>query len=160
MRYWLPLPWLALVAMWLVLNGTLSIGDAIVGALVALGAVLGLAQLQAPSAHVRRPLTLARLAGLVLLDIVRSNVAVAAIVLHPRTRDRVAGFVDLQLDTRHPMALAALACIITATPGTAWARYDSRANVVTIHVLDLVDGEGLVRTIKQRYEVKLKEVFE
>ena len=58
------------------------------------------------------------------------------------------------------MALAALACIITATPGTAWARYDSRANVVTIHVLDLVDGEGLVRTIKQRYEVKLKEVFE
>ena len=45
-------------------------------------------------------------------------------------------------------------------PGTAWARYDSRANVVTIHVLDLVDGPSLVRTMKDRYEAKLKEVFE
>jgi multicomponent K+:H+ antiporter subunit E len=156
----MPLLWLALVAMWLVLNDTLAVGNAIVGALVALAAVLGLARLQPASTRLRRPLTAARLAGVVLLDIVRSNVAVAAIVLRPGTRGRVAGFVDIPLDTRHPAALAALACIITATPGTAWARYDSRANVVTIHVLDLVDGPALARDIKDRYEARLKEMFE
>jgi multicomponent K+:H+ antiporter subunit E len=101
-----------------------------------------------------------KLAGTVLLDIVRSNLAVAAIVLRPGTAGRVAGFVDIPLDTREPAALAALACIITATPGTAWAKYDSEANVVTIHVLDLVDGPAVARTIKARYEAKLREVFE
>jgi len=160
MRQRVPLLWLALVAMWLVLNGAWAVGDAILGALVALGVVLGLARLQPVSTCFRRPLTAMRLAGVVLLDIVRSNLAVATIVLRPGSRGRVTGFVDIPLDTRAPAALAALACIITATPGTAWARYDSHANVVTIHVLDLVDGEALVRTIKGRYEVMLKEVFE
>ena len=160
MRYRFPVLWIALLAMWLVLNGTLVVGDAILGAVVALGAVLGLTRLQPVSTRYRRPLSVVYLAAVVLLDIVRSNLAVAAIVLRPGTRGRVAGFVDIPLDTRHPVALAALACIITATPGTAWAKYDSLANVVTIHVLDLVDGQALVRTIKDRYEAKLKEVFE
>jgi len=160
MRYRVPLLWLALLAMWLVLNRTLVVGDAILGAVVALGAVFGLARLQPVSTRYRRPLTVVKLAAVVLVDIVRSNLAVAAVVLRPGTRGRITGFVDIPLDTRHPMALAALACIITATPGTAWAKYDSLANVVTIHVLDLVDGPALVRTIKDRYEAKLKEVFE
>lgn len=160
MRYRFPLLWLALVAMWLVLNGAWTVGDAMLGALVALGAALGLARLQPPPSRWRRPLTALRLAAVVLLDIVRSNLAVAAIVLRPGSRGRVAGFVDIALDTRAPAALAALACIITATPGTAWARYDSRTNIVTIHVLHLVDGPALARTIKDRYEAKLREVFE
>ncbi|HEX6005410.1 MAG TPA: Na+/H+ antiporter subunit E [Burkholderiales bacterium] len=160
MRYRFPLLWLALVAMWLVLNRTLAAGDVMLGALVALAAVLGLARLKPVSTRYRRPLTVFKLAAVVLLDIVRSNLAVAAIVVRPGTRGRVAGFVDIPLDTRHPMALAALACIITATPGTTWAKYDSLANVVTIHVLDLVDGPAWVRTIKNRYVAKLKEVFE
>lgn len=155
-----PLLWLALVAMWLVLNDTLAVGDAILGALAALVAVLGLARLQPASTRLRRPLVAARLAGVVLLDIVRSNLAVATIVLRRGTHDRIAGFVDIPLDTRDPVTLAALACIITATPGTAWAGYDSRTGVVTIHVLDLVDHAAWVRTIKERYEARLMEVFE
>jgi multicomponent K+:H+ antiporter subunit E len=160
MRHRFPLLWLALVAMWLVLNDTLAVGAAILGALVALAAVRGLARLQPAPVRLHRPRVAAALAGVVLLDIVRSNLAVAAIVLRPGTRGRVAGFVDISLDTRHPVALAALACIITATPGTAWAGYDSSANIVTIHVLDLVDGAALAGTIKERYEARLKEIFE
>jgi multicomponent K+:H+ antiporter subunit E len=156
----LPLMWVALVVLWLVLNDTSRPADVVVGALVALGGVLALARLQPDRTRVRRPLVAVKLAGTVLLDIVRSNLAVAAIVLRPGTAGRVAGFVDIPLDTREPAALAALACIITATPGTAWAKYDSEANVVTIHVLDLVDGPAVARTIKARYEAKLREVFE
>lgn len=160
MRYRFPLLWLALVMMWLVLNGTWAVGDAILGVLVALGALFGLARLQPASKRWRGPITAVRLSAVVMLDVVLSNLAVAAIVLRPGSRGRIAGFVDIPLDTRDPAALAALACIITATPGTAWAGYDSRANVVTIHVLDLVDGPALARTIKNRYEAKLREVFE
>jgi multicomponent K+:H+ antiporter subunit E len=160
MRHRFPLLWLALVAMWLVLNDAVGVGDVILAALVASAAVNGLSRLQPAPVRLRRPRVAAALVGVVLLDVVRSNLDVAAIVLRPGTRGRVAGFVDIPLDTRHPVALAALACIITATPGTAWAGYDSSTNVVTIHVLDLVDGGALVRTIKERYEARLKEIVE
>ena len=47
-----------------------------------------------------------------------------------------------------------------ATPGTIWVDYDSRSNTVLLHILDLVDEEQWVRTIKDRYERRLMEVFE
>ena len=53
---------------------------------------------------------------------------------------------------RNPVGLAALACIITSTPGTAWAGYDPSSGVLTMHILDLVDDETWVHTIKDRYE--------
>jgi multicomponent K+:H+ antiporter subunit E len=160
MRLPFPLLWVALVAMWLLLSGTLALADVIVGAIVAFVAVHGLALLQPAFARLRHPGTAVKLAGVVLLDIARSNAAVAAIVLRPGTRGRVAGFVDIPLDVRHPAALAVLACIITATPGTAWAGYDERSSVLTIHVLDLIDRESVVRAIKDRYERPLGEIFE
>jgi len=91
---------------------------------------------------------------------VRSNIAVARIVLSPATRQRVAGFLSMPLELRHPGGLAVMACIITATPGTSWARHDAARNIVTIHVLDLVDEEEWIRTFKQRYERRLQEIFE
>ena len=160
MRFPFPLLWLALGAMWLVLNSTVAPGQVIVGMVVALGAVLGLRRLQVPSRRARRPIAALGLACIVLLDIARSNVAVAAIVLRGRKRGHHAGFVDIPLELRHPSGLAVLACIITATPGTSWAGYDSRSGVLTMHVLDLVDDEDFVRAIQGRYERPLMEVFE
>lgn len=101
-----------------------------------------------------------RLAAMVAADIVRSNVAVARIVLRPADAGRQAGFLPIPLDTRHAGALAVLAMIVTATPGTSWAGYDPAENVLTLHVLDLADGDGLVRAIKDRYEAPLREIFE
>jgi multicomponent K+:H+ antiporter subunit E len=160
MRLPFPLLWLALVAMWLVLNGTVAPGQVILGMVVALGAVLGLRNLQAPSRRARRPVAAIALALVVLLDIARSNVAVAAIVLRGRTRGHRSGFVDIPLELRHPTGLAMLACIITSTPGTSWAGYDSRSGVLTMHVLDIVTDDDSIRSIKDRYERPLREIFE
>jgi multicomponent K+:H+ antiporter subunit E len=160
MKAGLPLLGLSLVAMWLVLNETVSVGQALLGAIVALAAVRGLRLLQPPSPPARQPMVAFRLARVVLLDIARSNLAVAAIVLRPRTGRHRSGFVDIPLELRHPAGLAVLACIITATPGTSWAGYDSRASILTMHILDLVDAEASIRAIKDRYERKLMEIFE
>jgi multicomponent K+:H+ antiporter subunit E len=154
----LPLLWLALVAMWLVLNGTLELAHVILGMLGAFAGVLGLRALQEPVVA-RRPMVALELACLVMLDIVRSNVAVATIVLRPRVRGRRAGFLDIPLELRHPAGLAVLACIITATPGTSWAGYDSSSGRLTMHILDLVAEETWIRTIKERYERRLLEIF-
>jgi multicomponent K+:H+ antiporter subunit E len=101
-----------------------------------------------------------RLAGLVLADIVRSNIAVASIILGPGKRRERSGFVDIPLELRDPYGLATLACIITATPGTLWVSFDSATGVVMIHVLDLIDESEWVRIVKHRYERLLREIFE
>ena len=163
MKRWLPFPLLsaALLAMWLVLNETVAPAQVLLGGLLALAGGRMLALLQPPAGRARfRAAALATLLWLVFVDIVRSNAAVVGVVLRPAGRGRVAGFLAMPLEVRHPGALAVLACIITATPGTSWARYDAARNVLTIHVLDLVDEQAWIRQFKQRYERRLKEIFE
>jgi multicomponent K+:H+ antiporter subunit E len=101
----------------------------------------------------------AMLIWLVFVDIVRSNIAVLRIALRLPAPGRVAGFLAIPLELRDPRGLAALACIVTATPGTSWAHYEAAANVLTLHVLDLVDEEAWVRQFKDRYERRLMEIF-
>jgi multicomponent K+:H+ antiporter subunit E len=163
MKRWLPFPLLsaALLATWLVLNQSLAPAQVLLGGLLALGGGRMLGLLQPPTGRARfRAAALAALLWLVFVDIVRSNLAVFGVVLRPAGRGRVAGFLAMPLEVRHPGALAVLACVITATPGTSWARYDAARNVLTIHVLDLVDEQAWIRQFKQRYERRLKEIFE
>ena len=152
---------LALLALWLILNESLAPGQVLLGIALALAGVAVFSRLQPPTRRVRnRPGAALQLLGLVLADIVRSNLAVARIVLGLGAAQRSAGFLALPLELRHPGGLAVVACIITATPGTSWVRYDSAANVVTIHVLDLVDADDWIRLFRQRYERRLLEIFE
>lgn len=163
MTRWLPYPVFSscLLAMWLLLNATLAPGQMLLGAALAVAGGMVLRRLRAPAARVRRRVaTVAVLLWLMLVDIVRSNIAVARIVFHPAIRGRTSGFLSMPLEVRHPGALAALACIITATPGTSWARYDSARNVLTIHVLDLVDEQAWIARFKDHYESRLMEIFE
>ena len=163
MKRWLPYPVfsLALLAMWLLLNESLALQHALLGAALALAGGRILAVLQPPEGRVRRRAgAIAQLLWLASVDVVRSNLAVARIVLQPGVRGRTAGFLTVPLEVRHPGALAALACIITATPGTSWARYNAADNTLTIHVLDLVNEEAWIHLLKERYERRLKEIFE
>ena len=120
MRRWLPFPLLtaALLALWLLLTGSMAPGTVILGGVLALGAGKALTALDPPKSRFRRPRAALRLALVVLAEIVRSNWAVARIILLPGRRQRRSGFVRIPLDMRAPYGLAALACIITATPGT------------------------------------------
>ena len=162
MRRWLPFPLLtvSLLALWLLLTGSLAPGTIILGGVLAIGAAQALTALTPPKTRLRRPRAVFRLALVVLAEIARSNWAVARIILLPGMRQRRSGFVRIPLDMRAPYGLAALACIITATPGTLWVEYDSADNTMLLHVLDLIDEEEWVRIIKGRYEKRLVEIFE
>ena len=168
MKRWLPYPLLSalLFAMWLALNQTLQVGQMLIGVALALAGGLEFARLQAPQSGTRpqgfllRCAVALQLAWLVFTDIVRSNLAVARLVLGRNAAGQTSGFVAIPLRLRDPGGLAALACIITATPGTSWASYDGAGGVLTIHVLDLVDENAWIETIQQRYERRLREIFE
>jgi len=153
-----PIASASLLVLWLLLNQSLSLGHILVGGAVALVGGWALSALDPPRARPRRLGLLFRLAVLVVADIVRSNVAVAGIILDFERR-RTSGFVEIPLELRDPYGLAMLACIITSTPGTLWVDFNEASGTLTIHVLDLVDQTEWVRTIKGRYERLLLEIF-
>lgn len=159
-RRWLPHPLLSvlLALIWLIFNQSVSPGTVLLG--IVFGIVLGrmLDLLDPPKARLRHYPLLLRLFVRVVLDIVRSNLAVARIVLFGR-RPMHSGFVAIPLQLTDRYGLAVLSCIITSTPGTIWVSYDSSANILLIHVLDLVDEADWIDSIKQRYERPLLEIF-
>ncbi len=159
---WLPFPrmFACMLAMWLLLNQSLAPAHVLFGLLLAVYGSRLLVRLDMPNGAVRRPWAALRLSMLVLIDIIRSNIAVARIILRIGGRHKTAGFLEIPLTMRNPNGLATLACIITATPGTLWVDYDSSRGVLLMHVLDLIDEEQWIRIIKGRYERLLLEIFE
>ncbi|WP_207536677.1 Na+/H+ antiporter subunit E [Sabulicella rubraurantiaca] len=154
-----PLAALALLIAWLLLVGDFSPGSLILGVVIAILGSWLLREVQPPRLRLRRFGVLFELVRVVLVEIVRSNFAVARIVLAPRPRAISSGFVRIPLEMRDPIGLTALAFIITATPGTVWVEYDSADDSMLLHVLDLIDEAEWVGIIKNRYERRLMEIL-
>lgn len=149
-----------LFALWLLLNDTLAPGQLLLGLVLTIAAALATAAIRPLRARTHHLPVAIRLLFVVLFDIARSNIAVAGVILGPAKRRSNSGFMKIPIDLRDPYGLAALACIITSTPGTVWAGLSPDGCTLTIHVLDLQDEETWVRTIKDRYEHPLIEIFE
>lgn len=148
-----------LVAMWLLLNSSLAPGHILLAVILAIFFARTSRRDDPLRPSLRRFTVAVSLVGTVLVDVVRSNINVAGVVLRG-VRGGGPGFAKVPLDLRHPQALAILAMILTATPGTVWVDLDRAAGQLTLHVLDLHDEEQWVRTIKQRYERPLMEIFQ
>jgi multicomponent K+:H+ antiporter subunit E len=155
-----PHPWLsvALFAGWMLLASSLAPLDLGGAAILAIGIPLLTDRMLAGHVALARPGAAARLALVVLWDIVAANVAVARLVLGPTARLRPA-FVEVPLDTQHPQAVALLASIVTMTPGTVSADVDEARTRLLVHVLDTDDPARVVADIKTRYERPLREIF-
>lgn len=153
-----PLMTLALIFMWMLLN-SFSLGQFLLGTVVAVVAGWALASLRIEKPKLRKWHLLPKLFGIVMLDIVRSNIAVAIVILKGRRRSRTSGFLVMPLEIQDKTALAILAVILTSTPGSAWLEYDSRDRTVLLHVLDLIDEQQWIEIIKNRYEKLLMEIF-
>ncbi len=132
---------------------------------VLLGIVLGAAMLWvrarfgAASLPLHRPGVALQLAALFLVDIVVANFAVARAVLAPSLPIRPR-FLEVPLDLREPNAAALLAGMVTLTPGTVSVDLDLDARVLTVHALLAEDEAAAVNGIKQRYEARIREIFQ
>ena len=157
-----PYPLLAalLLVMWLLLQQSLNVGHILLGSVIALVASHAMAALQPKRPRIRRVSKILQLGGLVALDVIRSNVAVTWIILRGHVKNHAEGFVIVPLQLTDRFGLVVLACIVTATPGSAWIEYSATRNSVLIHVLDLVDEKQWIETLKSRYETLLLEIFE
>ena len=161
MRRLLPHPIVTpvLAIIWLLLVNSVAPGQIVLGLLLGWAIPFFTLRFWPEKVRIRRPFTLLRFIGVVLMDIVLANFTVARLILDRPERLRPA-FVVVPLDLTSDLAISLLANTICLTPGTLSALLSSDRKNLLIHTLDVGDIDALVATIKQRYETPLKEVFE
>lgn len=150
---------LLLAVIWLLLAHSLSLGN-IVLALFAGWAIPFLSEKLWPRRPpIRHPLLMVRYALVLLKDIVVANMIVVPWVLGPAKRLKPA-FVVYPLALRDRHAIAALASSVSLTPGTVSADVSLTRQALLIHTLHVEDEAVLIESIRKRYEMPLKEIFE
>ena len=156
----LPMPLVSLLvfALWLLLNGTVAAGHLLLAATIAIAVPLAIAPWRPAAPRIRRPGLVVKLGLRVLADIVVANLQVARQVLGPQSALQPA-FVWVPLDLVDDHAVAALAGIVTMTPGTLSADRSADGRYLLVHGLHVPDAQALVADIKARYEAPLKEIF-
>lgn len=164
MKHILPAPRLSLLLFvcWLLLNESLSTGNIILAALLAIS-IPKLTEIFRPDKpRITHWATIARLTIVVLRDIVVSNIEVAKRVLGPEAAIQ-SRFIWLPLRLRDPHGIVALAGIITMTPGTLSSDISPDLRYLLVHALHCPDAcaeAALIADIQARYETPLMEIFE
>ena len=162
MRRLFPALWLSLAlwALWLLLNLSLSAGNLLLGAALAILAPVMFAPLRPLPVRIRRPGVIIKLFFLVGRDVVASNIAVAWGVLRAGKNPPRSRFIKIPLDLRDANGLAALSMITTVVPGTIWSELALDRSVLLLHVFDLDDEASFIEHFKTAYERPLMEIFE
>lgn len=161
--HWLfPHPFLTvlLTVVWVVLQNSVTAG------MVVFGVILGIIipRMTAvwwpdrPSGI--RPGKMLKYCLLVMWDIVVANIQVAWIVLTKPNAKLQPQWVEVPLDLRQPEAISILAGTITLTPGTVSADLSDEGHSLLVHALDAKDPQAVCDEIKDRYERRLKEIFQ
>jgi multicomponent K+:H+ antiporter subunit E len=156
----LPAPWLSLslAVVWPLLNQSWSLGQILLGLLLAITVPWFTDALRDDKPRLGRPGVALRLTLIVLKDIITSNLDVARLILGREAAIRP-GFVWLPLRLTDPHALVMLAGIITMTPGTLSAEISPDRRHLLIHAFNVDDEAALIATIQSRYEAPLMEIF-
>lgn len=154
-----PLLTAALILMWLVLNRSFSAGQVILAVLIGTAAPALLAPLRPTRVRVRAVGTLARLIGVVFVDVIKSNLEVFWTLARNHRRPVHSRFVTIPLDLRDPHGLASLAIITTVVPGTVWCELARDGSALLLHVWHAPDVDAFIDHYKRAYEQPLMEIF-
>ncbi|WP_025993047.1 Na+/H+ antiporter subunit E [Pseudomonas viridiflava] len=151
---------LALWALWLVLNLSISPGHLLLGAVLGFLAPLLMAPLRPLPVRIRKPGVILKFLLMVGWDVVVSNFQVGVSVWRLKRRPPRSAFVRIPLDLHDAHGLAALAMVTTVVPGTVWSELALDRSVLLMHVFDLEDEAQFIEHFKTVYERPLMEIFQ
>lgn len=167
MRKWLnrlfpsPLISLMLIGVWCMLQRSYDLGTVLFSLLLAFFIPIFAANLRPRYVKVRKPWTIIKLFVIVTIDAWHSAWAVMVLLMQKVGTEDTSEFVQIPLDMRDPNGLAVLAIITCITPGNAWAELSMDRSMLLLHVLDgKVVPEEVIKSVKDRYERPLMEIFE
>jgi multicomponent Na+:H+ antiporter subunit E len=145
-----------LVAVWLLLWGTVTAANILSGVAVA-ALVITVAGRRRATPVIVRPLAALRLAGHFAVHLVAATAYVAWEVVTPRNRIRT-GIVAVPLHGCSDAVATLIADVISLTPGTLTVEVDPDPLTLYVHVLHLRDVERVRRDVR-RIEVLAVRAF-
>ncbi|KAA6187474.1 Na+/H+ antiporter subunit E [Thiohalocapsa marina] len=154
-----PILSLMLLGLWLLLVNSVSVGQLLLGLVLAWAIPLYTARFWVSRVRVRRPLVLLRLLGVVLYDMLVANLSVARLVSGPIARIHP-GFVRVPLRVQGNVAVSLLANIVSLTPGTVSVFLSADQRELIVHALQADDPEAIIGVIRHRYEKPLLDALE
>ncbi|KAJ29774.1 Na+/H+ antiporter subunit E [Rhodobacteraceae bacterium R_SAG8] len=158
----LPHPMLTaiLAIAWCLLVNEIKLGTVVFGVILGLLIPIATAAYWPDRPPVAKPVKLLGYLIMVMWDILVANVVVAMIVLFKSNKNMRPAWVVIPLELRTPEAITMLAGTITLTPGTVSADVSEDGKALLVHALDAENPDAVRDDIKQRYERRLKEIFE
>jgi multicomponent Na+:H+ antiporter subunit E len=143
---------------WAGVTGSFSIPNLGFGLLLGLAAVWLVRDGQAASPIRVRPVQLARLILLFVVELIKSGVRVAIIVLRRDMRLNPA-IIAYPLRVTSDFEIALLANLITLTPGTMSVDVSDDRATLFVHCVDVPDAEAVILDIRNGFERLILEAF-
>jgi multicomponent K+:H+ antiporter subunit E len=155
-----PLLSFVLFFVWMLLVDRLALGSAVMALFLAIVIPMSTAAYWPNRPVVRNIPAFAFYCLLVIWDVIVANIEVAKIILfYPNSRIKSA-FIPVPITLKSPEAITMLAGTITMTPGTVTADMSACGRVLLIHSLHAPDPDAIRDEILNRYEARLKRIFE
>ena len=155
-----PILSIVIVVVWLFLQNRFSMGHLLLGSVIGIVVPLFTSSYWPDRPRIRNIPMIVSFILVVLWDIVVSNVIVAYIVLFRKNDSLRSRFITIPLDLRTPEAISLLSGTITMTPGTVSSDLSADGRSLLVHCLETNAPDEVIATIKNRYERRLKEIFE
>ena len=155
-----PMPFhsLLLFVVWLLLNNSISAGHMVLAVFFAITIPLLVNSMRDEHPKILKPWLAIRYILMVLKDILPANVEVALLIIGP-IKKLTPGFVAIPINIDSDLGLTILASTVSLTPGTVSAEVSKDKAWLYVHSLHLDDEAELIKSVKQRYEKPIKEIF-
>ncbi|MDB5535676.1 MAG: Na+/H+ antiporter subunit [Devosia sp.] len=151
---------IVLALLWAALTGSFSGPNLLLGAVIALAALLLLRGRIGQPSGLRRVLPAVLLAVVFLYELLLSAIKVALVVMAPNLRAQLRpAIVAVPLTVKSDLEITLLANLITLTPGTLSIDVSDDKSVLYVHVLMLEDRARLISGIAEGFEKRIMAVF-
>jgi multicomponent K+:H+ antiporter subunit E len=148
-----------LIAVWLLMLNSLSIGGLVLAILLGTAIPIFTAPFWPDRPQLRFGWPVVDYLAIVIWDILIANFHVARIILFRRNSDLRSHWLVVPLELRSAEAITMLAGTISLTPGTVSSDVSTDGRFLLVHALDVSDEAAEVARIKERYETRLQRIF-
>lgn len=152
---------LAFALGWTAITGTFSLSNLLLGAVIGALAFWVVRERLTTSLLFNRIYRILALFGLFLVELLKSGVRVALLVMSPRLDRRLRlGIIAFPLTVKSDFEITLLANMITLTPGTLSIDVSEDRKTLFVHAIAVPSKQALIRAIAGGFERKIIEAFE
>jgi len=147
-----------LAVLWLLLTNDYGVANILLAIVAGLAALWLVRDVRTPAEVRIRPLKVAQLAALFVLEAAKSSVRVLVLALSPHPKFSP-GLITLPLRVERDFEIALLANLITLTPGTQSVDLSADRRELLIHCLDVGNPDLTIAGIRDGFEALILEAF-